>query len=79
MASRRMFHIDKIQTDALLSLVPSAQCLFFHCMLTADDDGFLARPQAVVRMVGCSREDLDALIREGFLMLFPSGVVLVKH
>jgi len=79
MASRRMFHIDKIQTDALLSLAPSAQCLFFHCMLTADDDGFLARPLAVVRMAGCSREDLDTLIREGFLMLFPSGVVLVKH
>ena len=79
MASRRMFHIDKIQTDFFLSLMPSAQALFLHCMLTADDNGFVARPLALVRMVGCSREDLDALIREGFLIVFPSGVILVKH
>lgn len=79
MASRRMFHIDKIQTDAFLYLIPSAQCLFFHCMLTADDDGFVARPLALARMVGCSREDLDTLIREGFLIEFPDGVILIKH
>ena len=79
MASRRMFHIDKIQTDSFLYLIPGAQCLFFHCMLTADDDGFVARPLALARMVGCSREHLEILIREGFLMQFKSGVVLIKH
>lgn len=60
MASRRIFHIDKIQTDEFLSLSPEYQALFFHAMLTADDDGFIARPVAMTRMVGCSREALYA-------------------
>lgn len=79
MASRRMFHIDKIQTDEFLSLTPECQALFFHAMLTADDDGFIARPVAMTRMVGCSRDALETLVKEGFLIRFPSGVVLVKH
>lgn len=79
MASRRMFHIDKIQTDEFLSLSPECQALFFHAMLTADDDGFIARPVAMTRMVNCSREALETLVKEGFLIRFPSGVVVVKH
>ena len=39
MANRRMFSLDVVATDKFIELPVSAQCLYFHLGMRADDDG----------------------------------------
>lgn len=79
MAERRMFAKSVISSDSFLDMPASAQLLYFHLSLMADDDGFINNPRRIQRMVGCSSDDLDMLIRDKFLIAFESGMVAVRH
>ena len=78
MANRRMFSRTVIESDPFLSLPATAQALYFHLSMEADDDGFCGCPMRTAKAVGCRKRDLDSLIQAGFLIDF-SGVVLIKH
>ena len=41
MAARRMFAFAITSSDAFLDMPLSAQALYFHLCLSADDDGFV--------------------------------------
>ena len=41
MAERRMFALTITDSDAFLDMSLSAQALYFHLCMRADDDGFL--------------------------------------
>lgn len=41
MADKRMMSKSVIDTDVFLDMPASTQCLYFHLLLRADDDGFL--------------------------------------
>ena len=41
MARRRMFSLDVVDTDAFLDMPSSAQNLYFHLGMRADDEGFV--------------------------------------
>ena len=77
MANKRMFSKDVTCTDRFLELPISAQGLYFHIGMNADDDGFLDNPKSLTRMVGAKAEDLNKLINERFIRLFDSGVVAI--
>ena len=79
MAIRRMFSISVVDSDEFLELPITAQGLYFHLSMRADDDGFLNNPRKILRMVGATEEDLLLLLERGFLIAFPSGVVAVTH
>ena len=79
MAIRRMFSISVVDSDEFLELPITAQGLYFHLSMRADDDGFLNNPRKILRMVGATEEDLLLLLERGFLLSFPSGVVAVTH
>lgn len=74
-----MFSLDIVNSDAFLDLPVSAQNLYFHIAMRADDDGFLSNPNAIKRIVSASDEDLKTLIQKRFLLSFPSGIVAIKH
>ena len=57
----------------------SAQALYFHLGLAADDDGFLNSPMSVLRMVGGCRDDLNLLFVKKFVIPFESGVCVIRH
>ncbi len=78
MAERRMVSISLIDDDRFLDMSQGAQFLYFHLTMRADDDGFIT-PKKVMRLVGASQKDLDALINAGFLISFESGVVVITH
>ena len=78
-AERRMFAKTIIDSDAFLDMPMSTQCLYFHLAMRADDDGFLNNPKKVQRMVGASDDDLKLLLAKNFLIVFESGVVVIKH
>ena len=79
MAERRMFSKTIIDSDAFLDMPLSAQSLYFHLSMRADDDGFVNNPKKVQRMIGASDDDLKLLIAKSFLIPFDSGIVVIKH
>lgn len=79
MAERRMFAKTIIDSDAFLDMPLSAQCLYFHLNMRADDDGFLNNPKKIQRMIGATEDDLKLLIVKRFLIPFDTGVVVIKH
>ena len=79
MAERRMMSQKITESDAFLDLPLTAQALYLHIVMRADDDGFLNNGKTIARMIGASQEDLDALIDARFLIRFEDGVFCVKH
>ena len=79
MAERRMFAKQIIDSDAFLDMPLSAQALYFHLCMRADDEGFVNNPKKIQRMVGASDDDAKLLIAKKFIIPFDSGVVVIKH
>lgn len=79
MANRRMFSLDIVNTDSFLDMSASAQALYFHLGMRADDDGFIASPKRITNMVGCNTDDLKLLVAKGFIIQFNSGIVVITH
>ena len=79
MAERRMFARTIVDSDAFLDMPMSAQCLYFHLAMRADDEGFVNSPKKIQRMVGAADDDAKLLIAKNFIIPFESGVVVIKH
>lgn len=79
MADKRMFSKQIIDSDAFLDMPLSAQALYFHLNMRADDDGFINSPKKIQRLINCSEDDLKLLIAKRFVIKFDSGVVVIKH
>lgn len=73
-----MFSQEIVDTDVFLDMPQSTQLLYFHLALRADDDGFVS-PKKIMRMIGAANDDLKMLVSKRYLLLFESGVVVVKH
>lgn len=79
MARRRMFSLDIVDSDAFLDMSLSAQALYFHLGMRADDDGFVANPKKMLRAIGGNQNDYDLLLAKRFILPFQSGVCVIKH
>ncbi|EGO6562045.1 DNA replication protein [Enterococcus faecalis] len=74
-----MFAKTIIDSDAFLDMPLSTQSLYFHLSMRADDDGFINNPKKIQRMVGCGDDDLKLLMAKRFILVFDSGVIVIKH
>lgn len=79
MAERRMFAKTIIDSDAFLDMPLSAQALYFHLSMRADDEGFVNNAKKIQRMVGASDDDCKLLVLKRFILTFESGVIVIKH
>jgi len=79
MAERRMFSKQIIDSDMFLDMPVSAQALYFHLAMRADDEGFLNNPSKIMKIVGANKNDMDILIIKKFIIDFPSGIIVIKH
>lgn len=79
MAERRMMSKKIIDTDNFLDMPQSTQCLYFHWLLRADDDGFIQSPKSIMRITGCKDDDLKLLVAKGFVIGFETGVIVIRH
>lgn len=79
MAERRMMAKSVIDTDKFMDMPLSSQCLYFHLLLRADDDGFIASPKRIMRGIGCNQDDMNLLIAKRYLLVFNTGVIVIKH
>lgn len=74
-----MFAKTIIDSDAFLDMPLSAQALYFHLSMRADDDGFINNPKKIQRAIGASDDDCKLLILKKFIIAFESGVIVIKH
>lgn len=79
MAEKRMFAKTIVLSDAFLDMPMSARCLYFTLGMMADDDGFVSSPKAIMRQCGASQDDLNILVAKRYVLLFESGVIVIKH
>ena len=78
-AERRMFTKKITESDAFLDMPSSTQMLYFHFSMNADDDGFVNNPKKIQKMCGASDDDFKLLIAKSFIILFDSGIIVIKH
>lgn len=79
MAERRMFTKKITDSDPFTEMPLSAQALYFHLNMNADDDGFLNNPKKIQRSIGASEDDLKLLMAKRFILTFEKGVIVIKH
>lgn len=79
MAEKRMFTKKITDSDAFLNMPLSAQALYFHLNMAADDEGFVNNPQKIQRVIGAAEDDLKLLMAKNFIIAFDSGVIVIKH
>jgi hypothetical protein len=79
MANKRMFAKTVISTDTFVCMSLSAQALYFHFGINADDDGFIDNPKSIQRMIGSTDEDLKELLSNGYIIQVGYNLYLVKH
>lgn len=80
MAQRRMFSLKVIDTDSFLDMSPTAQNLYFHLGMRADDDGFVSSPKKIMKMVSAPDDDMRVLVAKGFIVpMATSGVCVISH
>ena len=80
MANRRMFSKDITDSDAFTSMPLSAQALYLHLGMNADDDGVVNAPRKIQRSIGAADDDLRILIAKRFIIpIAESEIVVIKH
>jgi len=79
MAQRRMFSKEIIDSDAFLTMPASAQNLYFHLGMRADDDGFINNSRSIMAMIHASEDDMRILLAKSYVIQFESGVIVIKH
>ena len=74
-----MFARSVVDSDLFLDMPLSAQALYFHFGMRADDDGFVDAPKKIQKMVSASDDDARLLVAKGFVIPFESGVIVIRH
>ena len=79
MAERRMFAKSVVLSGPFIRLPAKTQLLYFHLGMQADDEGFVSAPEFAMQGAKASWKDLNLLVKEGFLLKFPSGLLVIRH
>ena len=70
MADRRMLSKRITDNDNFISLSASAQALYMHLVMSADDEGFCDQVSLAMFKAHSGAQDLEALISKKYLMQF---------
>lgn len=79
MAERRMFTKKVTDDDNFMALSASAQALYLHLSMAADDDGFCNQVSISMFKAHASVQDLQALLEKRYIYQFENGVIVIKH
>jgi len=79
MAERRMLTRKITDDDRFTELSSSAQALYMHLNMAADDDGFNSQVSTAMFRAHASVQDLEALLSKRFIIQFENGVIVIKH
>ena len=78
MNHKRIFSLDVVDIDKFLDMPVTTQALYFHLGLRADNEGIVAAPANIMKIVGCKYDDLKLLIAKGFVIPFETGIRVIR-
>ena len=78
MAEKRMFSKKIIDTDWFMDMPASTQNLYFHLSMRADDDGFVASPKRISKLIGATEDDYKILIAKKFVIPCETGICVIS-
>ena len=78
MANRRCFSKDIVCSDDFYDLPISSQALYFHLGMNADDRGYVNNARTIIKIIGSSSGDLEALIQKKFVLVRNNNLILIK-
>lgn len=79
MGDRRMLTKKVTDDDNFMALSSSAQALYLHLSMSADDDGFCNQVSVCMFKAHASVQDLQALLEKRYIYQFDNGVIVIKH
>lgn len=79
MGDRRMLTKKVTDADEFISLPSSAQALYLHLNMAADDDGFNNQVSLAMYKAHASVDDVKILLAKRYIIQFESGVIVIKH
>lgn len=79
LAERRMFTKKITDDDKFMALSSSAQALYLHLSMSADDDGFSNQVSISMFKAHASVQDLHTLLEMRYIYQFDNGVIVIKH
>ena len=79
MAERRMMTKKVTDDDNFMNLSSSAQALYLHLNMSADDDGFCNQVSICMFKAHASVQDLQSLLERRYIYQFENGVIVIKH
>ena len=79
MSQRRMFNKDVIETEWFTDMPATAQMLYIHLSMNADDDGFVTNSKMAMVNAHASKDDLAILLAKKYVMELERGLYLIKH
>ena len=79
MADRRMLTKKVTDDDNFMQLSSSAQALYLHLTMSADDDGFCNQVSIAMFKAHASVQDLQSLLERRYIYQFENGVIVIKH
>gem|GEM_PF-2940134 len=74
-----MFSEDILGSDRFLDMSHSAQILYVHFCMAADDDGFIGGKKRIMRTVGADEGAFNELTDAQFIIVFKNGIIAIKH
>ena len=74
-----MFTKKVTDDDNFMQLSASAQALYLHLSMSADDDGFCNQVTLSMFKAHASVQDLQALLEKRYIYQFENGVIVIKH
>lgn len=79
MAEKRMFTKKVTDDENFINLSSSAQALYLHLAMSADDDGFTSQVSVSMFKAHASVQDMEALLEKRYIYQFDNGVIVIKH
>ena len=79
MAEKRMFTKKITDSDDFIELPASAQALYLHLNMCADDDGFTKQINSSMFKGHAGVDDFKLLLAKRFVLQFEGGVIVIKH
>ena len=73
-----MLNVSIIESDRFYLLTPSAQALYIHLIMNADDDGFVGMWKSLLRCLSVRHVHLTSLVSAGYVIIFDDDVLLIS-
>lgn len=79
MPKRRTISMNLYDSNNFISMTHSSQLLYTHLLIRSDDEGYYDGINRIMKLLDIKHDSKEELIDKGFLIVFESGITLIKH